>query len=156
MSKKIIDLTGTKFGRLTVKRLLEERFAYRDLSGKTHFQLQWECECECGNIITVLGGNLKRGNTTSCGCLHKELLANRSSSHGCSGTKLYSVWCHMRNRCSNPKDKDYEYYGGRGIKVCSEWLNDFETFRKWAISSGYTDDHKKMELTIERKDVNGN
>lgn len=64
---------------------------------------------------------------------------------------IYRRYNHMRRRCYNEKDHNYKNYGGRGIKICDEWLNDFETFYKWALENGY-----KKELTIDRIDVNGN
>lgn len=72
------------------------------------------------------------------------------TTHGQSNTRLYGTWGGMKCRCLNPKDKDFESYGGRGIKICDEW-RDFTVFRQWATSSGY-----RRGLTIERKDVNGN
>lgn len=67
--------------------------------------------------------------------------------HGCCGTPLYRSWYHMKSRCSNPNDKNYDIYGGRGITVCDEWRNSFETFRDWAFANGYADN-----LTIDRID----
>ena len=64
-------------------------------------------------------------------------------------TKIYNTWLHMRGRCNNPTDKDYEHYGERGIKICDEW-QDYEAFREWAISSGV-----RKGLTIDRKDNDG-
>lgn len=61
-------------------------------------------------------------------------------------TRLYRIWGTMRTRCMNPHCKDYKYYGGRGIRLCREWL-DFDTFSAWANANGYRDD-----LTIERID----
>lgn len=66
---------------------------------------------------------------------------------GLSKTRLYRIWCGMRNRCSNPNQKNYRLYGGRGIKVCEEWLNSFEAFYTWALNNGYS-----AKLTIDRKD----
>ena len=139
--RKPIDLTGQKFGRLNVVSLSPKR------SGG---HLHWVCDCECGNTITVLGYNLRNGNTKSCGCLQKEKAANRQYKHGQTGSRLFVTWCHMKQRCSNKNDHAYKYYGGRGIKVCAEWLNDFQTFCDWAMSNGYADN-----LTIDRIDVNG-
>ena len=70
--------------------------------------------------------------------------------HGGYNTRLYRIWCGMKYRCYNRTFKYFEYYGGRGIEVCAEWLNNFDTFRKWALESGYRED-----LTIDRKDTNG-
>lgn len=71
--------------------------------------------------------------------------------HGMAGTRLYRAWTNMRNRCNRKADKEYKHYGGRGIKVCEEWKNDFETFKEWALSNGYYDN-----LTLDRIDTNGN
>jgi hypothetical protein len=70
--------------------------------------------------------------------------------HGLSKTRLYSIWCDMKRRCYNPKNKRYKCYGGRNIKVCEAWKDNFVKFYEWSISSGYTED-----LTIDRIDVNG-
>lgn len=138
---KAIDLTGQRFGRLNVISLSPKR------SGG---HLHWICGCECGNTITVLGYNLRNGNTKSCGCLQKEIAAKRQYKHGQTGSRLFVAWVHMKQRCSNPNDHAYNYYGGRGIKVCDEWANDFQAFQDWAMSHGYSD-----KLTIDRIDVNG-
>lgn len=70
--------------------------------------------------------------------------------HGMSKTRLYGIWCDMKRRCNNPKNKRYDRYGGRGIRVCEEWANDFQAFHDWAMENGYTD-----ALSIERKNVDG-
>lgn len=71
--------------------------------------------------------------------------------HGCTNTRLYEIWCGIKKRCYNSKDKRYKNYGGRGITVCEEWKNSFEAFHNWAMANGYNEN-----LTIERIDVNGN
>ena len=71
--------------------------------------------------------------------------------HGGKGTRLYSVWCAMKERCNNHHNKRYSIYGARGIKVCDSWSNSFEEFKSWALKSGY-----KEGLTIDRKNFNGN
>ena len=76
---------------------------------------------------------------------------NPNYKDGRKGTRLYKIYDNMKTRCYNPNSNAYDRYGGRGITVCSEWLNDFSTFKEWALSHGYRDD-----LTIERIDVNGN
>ena len=75
----------------------------------------------------------------------------RKCKHGMCGTRLYDIWRDMRHRCNIPGMKNYKDYGGRGIKVCKAWNEDFRAFYNWAISSGYKDN-----LTIDRIDVNGN
>lgn len=141
MGKKAEDLTGQRFGRLTVIR--------RDDSRKK--AAYWLCVCDCGNEKVVQSCHLRSGATVSCGCLHMEnAFKSNWSTHGGSGTRLYAEWIGMKGRCCNKRNKRYPDYGGRGIKVCSEWLDSFEAFREWALANGYQDD-----LTIERKDVNG-
>ena len=71
--------------------------------------------------------------------------------HGDRGTRLYSIWSSMKNRCYNQKQQNYKWYGGRGITVCEEWKNDYMTFKKWALENGYND-----TLSIDRIDNNGN
>lgn len=70
--------------------------------------------------------------------------------HGKRRTRLYNIWCCMKKRCYNKNYTYYHNYGGRGIKVCEEWLNDFQAFYDWSMSHGYSDD-----LTIDRKDNDG-
>ena len=138
------DITGQKFGRLTVIK--------RDHQIKKGEWI-WECRCDCGNITYSNSGNLTSGNTTSCGCWVKELLAsgNNNRIHSLSHTRVHSIWRGILTRCSNPNRDDFKYYGGRGIIICEEWRNHFKAFYDWAMSHGYSDD-----LAIERVDVNGN
>lgn len=132
------DLTGQRFGRLTVIR-------YHD---KLNGHLRWECVCDCGKEKIVSGPSLK-GGARSCGCLLTEHNKNLIV-HGSEPKRLYRIWGGLRNRCSNPTNPDYRRYGSRGITVCEEW-DDFTVFRDWALSHGYADD-----LSIDRIDVNGN
>lgn len=139
------DLTGQKFGRLTVIRLDESR-----QTRKTY----WICQCECGGIKSARSDSLLCGAIKSCGCMKKEqdksnLTANHS--HKQSGTRLYRIWQGMKKRCNNINTACYDRYGGRGIKVCEEWNNSFESFFEWAMNNGYS-----KELTIDRIDNNGN
>lgn len=115
--------------------------------------LQWLCECSCDKhtIRYVDEQNLKKGLSLSCGCLTSEETSKRRYKHGYAKTRLFTIWVSMKDRCNNLNDPRYEAYGGRGIKVCDEWENDFVTFKNWALANGYTN-----ELTIDRKDVNGN
>ena len=141
MSRKI-DLTGQSFGRLTVLEESPER--------KNH-QVHWICKCECGTITNpICGHSLTRGITKSCGCLRTETNIKQKTTHGMKGTRIYTIWVDMNQRCKNPKKKYFKDYGGRGIKVCDEWKNSFESFYEWAMSNGYEE-----HLTIDRIDVNG-
>ena len=141
---KFNDLTGKKIGRLTV--------LYR-VGNNAHNKVMWHCRCDCGKEKDIIGSLLNTGRTKSCGCLIVESTIKRSTKHGYRYSNLYGARSHLINRCTNPKDKKYEYYGGRGIKVCEEWLNKetgAKAFCDWAIKNGY-----KEGLTIDRIDVNG-
>jgi hypothetical protein len=76
--------------------------------------------------------------------------------HGLSRTRLYKVFRDMKTRCYNKNSPDYKDYGGRGIRICSEWLNDYLSFKSWAEENGYDEEAPKMQCTIDRIDVNGN
>lgn len=140
MNHNFKDEKGNRYGKLTV-------ISYEVKNGKAY----WKCKCDCGNMTSVAGDKLRRGITKSCGCIQRSHRKEGfHKSHGMTETRLYSEWCNMKARCNNPRNIMYKNYGGRGIKVCEEWRK-FENFMEWAISHGYTD-----ELTIERKNVNGN
>lgn len=113
-----IDLSGRKFGRLTVHSA-----AARSSTGK----LAWACQCECGGRIVALGDNLRRGLTKSCGCLATESAKQRFTTHGLSKSNTYGIWRGMINRCHNHAAPAYEYYGALGISVCDRW-HSFENF----------------------------
>lgn len=136
---KFIDLTGQKFGRLTVIERAQNK-------GK---HVMWMCECECGNRVNISSDNLKRGNTVSCGCYRSEKLAKRCKKHGHRYERIYRIWCGMKRRCYNAHEINYKLYGLRGITVCDEWLCDFGEFYNWSMSNGYED-----SLTIDRIDSN--
>ena len=97
---------------------------------------RWKCKCDCGNITIVRHGDLRNGSTVSCGCYNHEK-ESAVKTHGYSRTKLGNVFEGMKQRCNNPKNKNYEKYGGRGIEICTEWLNDPKKFFDWAIKNGY-------------------
>lgn len=140
------NLTGKKFARLTVLS-----FHHKDKKYNTY----WLCQCECGNIRVVRATHLKNGEIKSCGCYIKELVTKRNKENtrydGLSNHRLYSIWKLMIGRCYNPKINGYNNYGGRGIIICQNWLENYLNFYNWAISNGY-----KNGLSIERIDVNGN
>lgn len=147
----MIDLTGKKFGRLTVISFerLEKHKTY------------WKCACDCGLSVVATGNNLRSGNTKSCGCLRKETARKQGELNVVHGeshrkrTRLYTIWCGMRQRCENQNRDAFRLYGGKGVTVCEEW-NDYESFRSWAYSNGFKDQpngtpHKKA-LSIDRID----
>ena len=150
---KFIDLTGQRFGRLTVIKQ-----AAHDTSGK----VCWFCRCDCGNTAVISSNSLRRGATRSCGCIANEIRARHAQiagvargqqlkKHGHAGSRLYSVWKTMRQRCNNPNNPDYPDYGGRGITVCQAW-SDFQAFYTWALSVGYDPSAPFGQCTLDRID----
>ncbi len=106
----------------------------------------YECPL-CFDHVKVCSSSVNTGKTTMCiKCSY-----DARKTHGLWGTKIHSVWDGMKQRCSNPKATGYSSYGGRGIKVCDEWLNDLTAFQLWSLANGFND-----KLTIDRIDVNGN
>lgn len=103
-----IDMYGKKFGRLTV--------VSRTANSKNR-EARWNCLCDCGEMSTPRGSDLRRGTAASCGCLSRE----RSTTHGMRNSGAYQSWKSMRSRCSNQKHNQFSRYGGRGIKICERW-----------------------------------
>jgi hypothetical protein len=108
-------------------------------------------KCYCGKEFRAMAQSIKSGNTISCGCYHIEQASQQLTSHGMSGTRLYKIYRGMKDRVLNIKCSAFEHYGGRGIKICSEWEGEFVKFYDWAIANGYDDD-----LTIDRINNDGN
>lgn len=126
-------MENIRFGKLVVKEFIKS-------PGNNH----WLCLCDCGGTRKVKRySDLTKGDYKSCGC----------NSHGLKRLKnpLYGVWTEMKKRCYNPNQKTYGYYGGRGIKVCNEWINNPIAFVNWSEANGY-----KQGLTIDRINTNGN
>ena len=115
------DLIGKKYGILTV-------IQYSHKHNGKHF---WLCKCDCGKTKLILSDNLIYGGSKSCGCQ-----CGRKK-HGLAYQSLYKIWCAIKTRCSNSNISEFKNYGGRGITVCNEWLNDPELFIKWANNNGY-------------------
>lgn len=110
---------GMTFGRLTVLRRSGTRVASC---------IGWLCRCECGTETIVKSSYLAKGHTRSCGCLSVDTTTLRNLTHGQSRTKEYEAWSGAKRRCIDPRRADYSRYGGRGIRMCREWLDSFETF----------------------------
>ena len=125
------------YGRLEVIRYAERR------NGRSYYL----CKCSCGKETAVMEGNLKRGLTKSCGCLRKEVTANKNRTHGYANHSLYGVWSNMKERCYSVNCDRYMDYGGRGITICDEWLNDAKAFIEWCLCNGW-----KKGLQIDRED----
>lgn len=142
---KVHELSGQRFGSYVVLTR----------NGSQNGRAMWLCRCDCGSIKTVLGHNLVSGHARSCGCINK-----RNEKHGFAfrgkRERLYIVWLSMKNRVLNPNSRTYKYYGGRGIKICDEWKNNYLIFREWAYSNGYDEKALRGKCTIDRIDVNGN
>lgn len=114
------------------------------------------CECDCGNTKLIEPVFWEQEIVKSCGCKINELRSENSTTHGHSGDRLYKVWHSMKQRCCNPNNPNYENYGGRGIRVCQEWLDDFMNFYNWAMASGYDYNAEFGECTLDRINVDGN
>lgn len=145
MIKTKKNLIGKRFNNLTV---IELDTAKTEKTKRSY----WICKCRCGNLKSVRGDSLANGSIKSCGCLKKEQdkINLNTSKHKMKGTRLYSVWNGMKDRCFNPNAPKYKSYGARGIKVCDEWRSDFLNFHTWAMNNGYSNG-----LSIDRIDVNG-
>ena len=140
---RLIDLTGQRFGRLTVEKRVENYVSPKGLKFS-----QWLCKCDCGNECTVRSIHLRTGYVQSCGCL-------KLKQNGNTAKRLWKVWDAMIHRCENERDKHYRDYGGRGIKVCDEW-HSYDTFEEWALNAGYDPDAPFSKCTLDRIEVNGN
>lgn len=137
------DLTGVKFGRLTV-------LGRSDNQPKGGYAI-WVCKCDCGNISAVRSYFLTSGHTKSCGCLKKEIVKRKDNKVLIQGVfnknaRLYHIWNAMMNRCYSKNNSRYKNYGQIGISVSENWHNPVD-FYEWAIGNGYSDG-----LTIDRKD----
>jgi len=136
---KRIDEVGNVYGRLTV---------VSETGQDDYGNYQWNCLCSCGQTTEVKGGSLRKGDTKSCGCLQRDISRDQLKTHGMSNTQTYERWVAMRQRCINPTNESYPNYGGRGISVCDDWVDSFETF--------YSDMGAKPEgRSLDRVDNNG-
>jgi hypothetical protein len=117
-----LDLTGKVFHKLTV---LED-------TGEVRWKSPlWKCVCECGSTALVTTRELKAGYVKSCGCL-------KYKSNPKYKEDLYKEWRYMKGRCTtNQNSEFYKYYAGRGVRVCEEWIDDYEAFREWSLANNY-------------------
>lgn len=138
---KHIPQKGERFGLLTI-------ICETERQGRSRYVM---CSCDCGNTKVVNYSELRKGKIQSCGCLASRLTSERSTTHGLAKKHLlYGVWKGIKSRCLNPKNPAYPHYGGRGIRICEEWTEDFGAFYKWCIDNGYN-----KGLSIDRIDNDG-
>lgn len=138
--KKHDDRKGVRYGKLIIIKTYYKQMKKR----KRKFAL---CKCDCGNITEVRFDCLTNNNTKSCGCMNT---TDREKPNSIRKHKLYRVYYAIKQRCYNVKDKHYNHYGERGIKMCDEWLK-YESFLSWALTHGY-----KEGLQLDRINCNGN
>jgi len=133
---KSLNLVGNIYEKLTVI----EKTSNRSINGS----IVWKCKCACGEITYADTNSLRSGHKRSCGCIRFEIITKHNKSY----SKVYHTWQRIKDRCYNPNNQDYADYGGRGIKVCNQWLS-FDTF--------YNDmgEPPSKNHTIERIDYNG-
>lgn len=136
MAKPKKDVIGEVYGRL----IIIDDAPYRTKDRRVFVK------CSCGAVKDVLLGDLRRGDTTSCGCYLQEVITK----HGDSTDRLYKIYHGMLNRCYLQTIPGYENYGARGITVCNDWKESYDSFKHWAVNNGYTPD-----LSIDREDVDG-
>lgn len=138
---KLKDLTGQKFGRLTVISRAENT--------KTG-QARWNCICSCGNETIVRSAHLIDGHTRSCGCLNKDIISEHIQLP--TNTREYNIWVCMKQRCLNPNNKSYKWYGQRGIKVCDRWLDEENGYENFITDLGNS---PGIDYSLERVDHDG-
>jgi hypothetical protein len=137
MGKKLQIKKGERYGKLVItKEVKSKTYIARD--GKRHLLRRFLCKCDCGNEKIAFLKYLRNRSTTTCGCWEK---------HGMTDSRVYHIWSSAIQRCSNPKNKRYSRYGGRGIKVCKRWLK-FENFYK---DMGDKPDGKSLERINNNK-----
>lgn len=126
---RAIDLTGKKFGRLTVLERYQPtpRQAAEWIIKYGQCAL-WRCQCDCGREKIAPGDPLKRGNTQSCGCLQRERASKACTRHGMSHEPEYKAWQQAKQRCFDANHPSFKNYGERGITMYPQWIHDFKAF----------------------------
>lgn len=121
MGNTLINLTGLRFGKLHV---IGKRPNAHITPNGSH-KVVWNCLCDCGTACATVGQRLRRGETTSCGCVQKAQLGEASRTHDMSGTDVFNIYHGAKSRCQNPTSQAYRRYGGRGIEFCFSSLKQF-------------------------------
>ena len=146
MAVRIKHLPGQKIGNLIY---LCEIDPYVSPNGKKYRQAIFLCSC--GKEFSTLIQSVNSSLTKSCGCLNIKIAKETHTKHGLMNHPIYIIWKGMKQRCSNPNTRNYHRWGGRGIEVCKEWINDFKVFYDWSMSNGW-----KKGLQIDRINNDGN
>lgn len=135
LSKRMKDLTGQRFGSLT---------AIKPVKLSKQGTVVWLFSCVCGNSTECIGNNIVVGakiavnpNVPSCGCIRNARASETGTTHGYSKHPLHTAWQAMKQRCYNPQHQLFATYGGKGVTVCDEWLNNAEAFITWALANGW-------------------
>ena len=139
MGRRANDLAGHIYGLWTAI----------ERAGRRGNDATWHCRCRCGTEREVSGAHLVSGKSRSCGCTRTETQRAAVTTHGMEKTRIYKIWQQMKQRCSNPKAPNYAEYGGRGIRVCQEWEDSFESFFS-DMGHPPSDDH-----TLDRRENDG-
>ena len=137
------DLTGQKFGRLTVIERAPNKFK----------KTMWRCRCDCKKEIITRSDSLLNGRTKSCGCLQKENANGHTPTHGMSKATIYRKYVSIKNRCLNLKAENFPRYGGRGIKIYPEWIDNFQSFYDYVSALPH---FGEKGYSLDRIDNNGN
>ena len=140
----IIDITGQRFGRLTVVKRVEN---------SKHGSTRWLCRCSCGNYKVFPGRDIRTGHTKSGGCYKRENIVTRSTKHGTPDKKLYSIWGSIKDRCNRKTNKSYKDYGGRGITIFPAWEHDYKAFYEYVSKLPH---YGEQGYSIDRIDNDGN
>lgn len=151
MPAKSLDITGERYGRLV---------AICSTGRKRGSNYIWQFKCDCGNEVELVSGDVRSGSSSSCGCFAREECGKRMREvavrvnplraiHSMTGSRTFVSWDSMKQRCLNPSHNSYDYYGGRGIKVCTAWLDSFEAFLADMCE-------RPKGMTLDRIDPDGN
>lgn len=134
---ELIDISGMEFERCV---------ALKHVSGG-RCGAKYLFRCECGKQFVARSNDVRKGRVKSCGCVNRREVKEKTTKHGFYKHPIYQAWSHIKQRCYNPNCKEYEHYGGRGITMCDDWLNNPVEFINWSFDNGW-----EKGLTIDRID----
>lgn len=139
-NKYIIPLPTTKPIKEEYLKRIGERYGRWTIIALSRRQkrcgVEYLCKCDCGTTRVIQISSLINGKTKSCGCIQKSNYDTKS--------RLYKIWCHMKGRCYCVTDAKYNQYGERGITVCDEWKDDYNSFLSWSLNNGYKSLHREV------------